>query len=137
MPDDVRVIIQVRSTPALAAASFGTTAATPALDVGEMAGVELDASFSPVPIPPRPSAEEAREAGFTMATRFTEAEPSTHVVRAAVSEDGLTQLLERAEEDPNVVGVFSDPRIEPIAVCPNGPVGTDLDVEQLLMVDEL
>jgi hypothetical protein len=137
MPDNVHVIIQVRSTPALAAASFATSAVTPALDIGEMEGVELDAGFSPVPIPPRPPAEVAYEAGFAMASSFTEAEPPTHVVRAAVSEDALGHLMEEAEKDPNVVGVFSDPRIEPIAVCPSRPVGTDLDVERLLMVDEL
>lgn len=35
------------------------------------------------------------------------------------------------------MGVFSDPRIQPIAVCPSGPLGTDLDVEELLLVEEL
>jgi subtilisin family serine protease len=35
------------------------------------------------------------------------------------------------------VGVFADPRIQPIAVCPNGPMGTDRDIEELLLVQEL
>jgi subtilisin family serine protease len=139
MPDKVRVIIQMRSTPALAAASFGATATAPALGAIDITGVELDASYSPVPVPERrPSAEASREASLAMTSDFMEGEPATHVVRAAVSEDAVPQLLERAEEDPNVVGVFADPRIEPIeAVCPSGPVGTDRDVERLLMVDEL
>jgi subtilisin family serine protease len=139
-PDQIRVIIQMRTTPALAAAAFGPVNAAPAVEIAEPPGVELDATFSPVPIPPKPSAEAAAEPGFGMAASFTETEPPTHVVRAAVLEDAWSDFLQRANNDENVVGVFGDPRIEAyesLAVCPTGPVGTDLDVEQLLLVEEL
>ena len=138
MPDHARVIIQMRPTPALAAASFGATATAPELDITRITGVELDAGFSPVPIPPRPSAQASQESSFAMASRDEEVEPSNLVVRAAVAESALAELLETAEADPSVVGVFADPMIQPIeAVCPRRPVGTDRDVERLLMVDEL
>jgi subtilisin family serine protease len=54
-----------------------------------------------------------------------------------VQSDALADFLSSADNDPDVVGVFADPRIQPIAVCPNGPLGSDLDVEQLLLVEEL
>jgi subtilisin family serine protease len=137
-PDLIRVIIQMRTTPALASAAFGPVNAAPALRITEPAGVELDPSYSPVPIPPKPSADAAAEPRFGMAASFTE--PPTHVVRAAVLEDAWSDFLERANNDETVVEVFGDPRVaamESLAVCPTRPVGTDLDVERLLMVEEL
>jgi hypothetical protein len=136
-PDLIRVIIQMRTTPALAAAAFGPVDAAPAVRIAEQSGVELDPNYSPVPIPPKPSADAA-EPSFGMATSFTE--PPTHVVRAAVLEDAWSDFLERANNDENVVQVFGDPRVaamESLAVCPRGPVGTDLDVARLLLVEEL
>src|SRR5215218_9246352 len=135
--DQVRVIIQMSTTPALAAASFGPVNAAPAVGIAEPAGVELDPTFSPVPIPPKPPAEAAAEPEFSMAANFSASEPPTHVIRAGVLEDAFSDFLERANNDENVVGVFADARIGPLAVNPRGPVGTDLDVEQLLMVEEL
>jgi subtilisin family serine protease len=62
----------------------------------------------------------------------------TYVVRATVNPDQVDQFIERARNDPQVAGVFGDPRIQAIGtVCPLGPVGTDEDVEELLLVDEL
>ena len=139
-PEQIRVIIQMRTTPALAAAAFGAIEAAPALGITEPAGVELDPTYSPVPVPPKPSAEAAAEPGFAMAASFTQTEPPTHVVRAAVQVDVWSDFLERANNDENVVGVFGDIGIaafESVAVCPTGPVGTDLDVERLLLVEEL
>jgi subtilisin family serine protease len=139
-PEQIRVIIQMRTTPALAAAAFGAIEAAPALEITEPSGVELDTTYSPVPVPPKPSGEGAAESGFGVAAAFTATEPPTHVVRAAVQVDAWSDFLERANNDDNVVGVFGDPGIaafESRAVCPTGPVGTDLDVERLLLVDEL
>ncbi len=138
-PEQIRVIIQMRTTPPLAAAAFGKINAAPAVAIAEPSGVELDPTYSPVPIPPKPSGEGA-ESGFGMAASFTTAEPPTHVVRAAVQVDAWSDFLERANNDENVVGVFGDIGIaayEAVAVCPTGPVGTDLDVERLLLVEEL
>jgi hypothetical protein len=139
-PEQIRVIIQMRTTPALAAAAFGAVNAAPAVEIAEPRGVELDRTYPPVPVPPRPPGEGAAEPGFGMAASFTESEPSTHVVRAAVQVDAWSDFLERANNDENVVGVFGDIGIaafESVAVCPTRPVGTDLDVERLLLVEEL
>jgi subtilisin family serine protease len=124
----------MRATPSLAAAAFGPVGAAPPIPaLSELPGIQFDAGFSPVPIPPRPKTS----AVFGMAAAFTESEPSTYVVRATVDEDALAGFLDRVKEHPSVVGVFADPRIQPIAVCPSGPIGTDLDVERLLLVEEL
>jgi hypothetical protein len=84
-PDQILVIIQMRTTPALAAAAFGPVDAAPAVGIAELPGVELDATFSPVPIPPKPPADAAAEPRFGMSATFIE--PPTHVVRAAVLQD--------------------------------------------------
>ena len=139
-PDQIRVIIQMRTSPALAAAAFGAVEAAPALGITESSGVELDSTYSPVPVPPRPSTETATEAGLGMAPSFTASDPPTHVVRASVQVDAWSEFLERANNDENVVGVFGDPAVaafESGAACPTGPMGTDLDIEGLLLVDEL
>ncbi len=82
MSDQVRVIVQVYATPAIAAASFGPVEAAPMLGIfSEVPEAELDTTYSPVPIPPRPASESG---ALGMATAFSEAEPATHVVRAAV-----------------------------------------------------
>jgi hypothetical protein len=135
MPEPVRVIVQMRATPSLAAASFGAVPAAPLLSISGAAGVQFDTTYSPVPIPPKRAGAAPGAPG--MAVAFTAAAPATYVVRASVQQSALADFVNRAQQDPNVVGVFSDPRIQPIAVCPAGPVGTDLDVERLLLVDEL
>ncbi len=137
MNETVRVMIQMRATPALSAAAFGPMAAAPETTMHNLPGVQFDAAFSPVPIPPRaitPSVEMA-SAGFTAA--FSTEEPASYVVRASVNSEVMDDFLVQASNDAQVVGVYADPHIQPIAVCPSGPVGTDLDVEQLLLVQEL
>ena len=132
MPEPVRVMIQMRSTPSLAAASFGPVAAASPLAISAVAGVQFDATFSPVPIPPKPTS-----GAVGLAAAFSASEPPTYIVRAAVQSEALPDFLNSADTDPDVVGVFADPRIQPIAVCPAGPIGTDRDIEQLLLVEEL
>jgi subtilisin family serine protease len=63
----------------------------------------------------------------------------SHVVRAEVDdEDSVDRLLDSVEDTTSpVVGAFADPHIEPVAVCPAGPVGTDRNIEELLLADEL
>lgn len=133
MSEPVRVIVQMRSTPSLAAAAFGPLAAAPASSLAAVPGVRFDANYSPVPIPPAPAAAGV---GF-MAMAATAGVP-TYVIRGAVQPDCVDDFLQQAAADPSVVGVFADARIQPIAsVCPSGPVGTDLDVETMLGVADL
>jgi subtilisin family serine protease len=131
MSELVRVIVQMRSTPSLAAAAFGPLAAAPATSLAALPGVRFDTKYSPVPIPP------SSAAGGFMAMAAAAGAP-TYVIRATVQPERVHDFLEQAAADPSVVGVFADARIQPIApVCPLGPVGTDLDVEELLGVADL
>lgn len=90
MSDSVRVMIQVRATPSLAAAAFGPVAAAPPVPgISELPGVQFAAGFSPVPIPPKPT-------GGAPAAAFTVSEPSTYVVRATVNNEALSNFLDQA-----------------------------------------
>lgn len=136
MNENVRVMLQMRSTPILAAASFGAFESAPNLGSSDAAfsGLELDTSFSPVPIP----LKETVDAGMSFAeATFSEESPATYVVRGSVPSEDIEKFLQSAEKNKNVVGVFADPKIEPIATCPSGPMGTTLDIERLLEVKEL
>src|SRR5262245_34453163 len=101
MADPVRVMIQMRSTPSLAAAAFGPVAGVPALGLADIAGVQVDAAFSPVPIPPRPAAGEAG-----MGAAFRTPGPASYVVRATVQAEALPALRNHADGNPDVVKVF-------------------------------
>jgi len=133
MSEPVRVIVQMRSTPSLAAASFGPFAAAPLSGLAAVPGVRFDAKYSPVPIPPVPTGGGA--AFFALAAAPA---AQTYVVRATVLSERLDDFLQQASADPSVVGVFADTRIQPIAaVCPVGRVGTDQDVADVLGVADL
>lgn len=133
MSEPVRVIVQMRPNPSIAAAAFGRLSTAPAVSLSTLPGVVFDSKYSPVPIPPAP-------AGGPAGLWAVAAGPgqSSYVMRASVQPDRVDDFLQQAAGDPEVLGVFADARIQPIApVCPVGPVGTDLDVENLLGVAEL
>ncbi|HEX2476846.1 MAG TPA: S8 family serine peptidase [Lacipirellulaceae bacterium] len=133
MAEPVRVIVQMRSTPSLAAASFGPLAAAPLSGLAAVPGVHFDANYSPVPIPPAPT-----DGGAAFLALAAAPAAQTYVVRATVQAERLDDFVQQAAADANVVGVFADVRIQPIAaVCPIGPVGTDQDVAALLGVADL
>jgi subtilisin family serine protease len=133
MPEPVRVIVQMRSTPSLAAASFGPLAAAPAPVLSAVPGVRFDTTYSPVPIPPVPA-----EGGAGFVAMAAAAGVPTYVLRASVQQERLDDFLQQSLADPTVVGVFADARIQAIApVCPAGPVGTDQDVADLLGLADL
>ena len=46
----IRVMIQVKSSSALAATAFGARS-TPQMSFAKVPGVEIDSGFSPVPVP--------------------------------------------------------------------------------------
>lgn len=135
-----RVMIQLRSTPALATTSFGFAAAAPQ---NLIPGVQLDPTFSPVPLPSLPAAggAEVMAEGVRAAAMSSPGTATTYLVRGAVAEGRAEELYEQAQADPNgvVAGVFADPQIQAVApVCPGSPPrGTDADVELLLALSEL
>jgi subtilisin family serine protease len=74
-----------------------------------------------------------------LAMVFPEGGQMSHVIRATVDDEkSVNRLLESVEDKASpIIGVFSDPRIDPVAVCPLGPVGTDTDIEELLLINRL
>lgn len=137
-PNHVRVMVQMHSTPALAAASYGPVASAPDPGFSGLGGILFDASYSPVPIPPRGTPASPGRRAVTMAAAFSAPAEPTYLVRASVHEEQMLKFLEHANKHPGVVGVYADPKIQAIGgICPTGPIGTDLDVAQLLLVEEL
>ena len=124
MADKIRVLVHMRHQEALSRAAMTAQAArVPALE--GIKGFTTDPSYSPVMIPHRQRRQrtEAREVGraFTFDTR---PEVSTYLLRGEVEDEAaLRRLTEEVEQDPNGIGVFSDPRISAIAVCPGSAVG--------------
>ncbi|MCK4475281.1 MAG: S8 family serine peptidase [Methanophagales archaeon] len=134
MPDKIRVLIQMRHTPELDAALTArrfSTSTVPSMDIPALL---VDESYTPVKLPNREPRERVgdMEVGrlFTFDAR---PEVSTYLIRGEVEDDtALNRLIENVKQDPKVVGVFSDPRISAIAVCPQNPVGSHEDVANLL-----
>jgi subtilisin family serine protease len=129
-----RLIIEMRFTDDLASMAMEAKrdpSVQPDIAVlPEFTGVTYDEEFPPTALPGRQSwlrAESIYEsAPFDL---VAEPEASTYVVRAEADENQIDNI--KAQED--VVGVFSDPIIEPFQVCSGSPaVGSDADVERLL-----
>ncbi len=134
-----RVLIQMKHTrelrKALTAASLSMDT-VPSLDIS---GFSLDESYSPAKLPYRTPREEIGETDvgrfFTFDAR---PEVSTYLIRGEVeNQETLDTLIKIVKDDPNGIGVFSDPLISAIAVCPENPVGDYKDVAKLLETDKL
>ncbi|GAA1769129.1 S8 family serine peptidase [Nonomuraea bangladeshensis] len=134
----MRVMIQLRPSPDLAAAvadpsSKVTTADVAAGLVAELPGVELDPAFAPVTVP-RPV---PRAGGDPL--------PLNRPLDVSLAPGDASVLLRGTIPDgepasgvalrPDVVGVFADPVVEPSPVpVGEAPVGDWHDVERLLGV---
>lgn len=140
MSEKRRVLIQMSYTrqlmTAMSAARLEPSNDVPTLDVR---GVSLDEGFTPVKLPKKSPREsvEAMEVGRLFAYDAG-VERSTYLIRGEVEDDAsLDRLVKRVEEDPNGVGVFSDPKISAIAVCPQNPVRNYEYVANLLETSKL
>jgi hypothetical protein len=137
--DKIRVLIQMRYSPELTAATRAKKLAAAVVPTLKMTGLSIDHSYTPVQLPKRSPREEvgAMEVG-RLFTFDSSPEASTYLVRGEVEDEAALKRLEKQiEKDPNVAGLFSDPRISAIAVCPSGPVGTHEDVENRLKTTTL
>jgi len=134
----IRVMIQMQADPLLTASSYGPIEAAPAVDIANVPGVQLDYNFAPVPLPPSPLPMAGSKSGANkLAEMYSAGEQSTYILRAAVAAESMENFRAKAKDDPRVVGIFSDPLIQPFAACPSGPVGTEADVATLLSVAKL
>ena len=140
MPDKkIRVLIQMRYTPELDVALTARRFSTSTVSSMDIPGLSVDESYTPVKLPNREPRDRVgdMEVGrlFTFDAR---PEVSTYLIRGEVEDDtALNRLIENVKQDPKGVGVFSDPRISAIAVCPQNPVGSNEDVANLLNTSTL
>lgn len=124
------VMVELRAEPRLAAAVDAIGFAATALP--GVAGLDMDTSFAPVPLPRLARGYE----GLAAADDGEEAEPvvASYIVRGEMDEEEVEQALQ--QED--VVGVFADVPIHPLLICPgSAPLGSDADVERLLCTTRL
>jgi subtilisin family serine protease len=138
----MRVVIQLRSSPATRAATRAAEAIPPEEALSgrlAAAGLVLDQTFGPVALPGvRLEAEEdGRMLAMGAPLDFTH--DATTLVRGVIPDDDAQQgVLVAATADPAVLGVFSDPAIERCLTCGGDPaVGTSDDVARLLNADQL
>lgn len=138
MSEKIRVLVRMAHTPEINKAMSSPRASSAPFLEG-VDGFKMDTGFSPVQVPKktqRPKAE-ARSTGrlFSFDTR---PDQSTYLIRGEVENDeALERLIATVEKDVNGVGVYSDPRISAIAVCPSNPIGSHTDVENRLRVTDL
>src|SRR5690606_33401512 len=137
----MRVLIQLRPSPDLVAAVAdpGQTAST--ADVADgLPRVELDTGFTPVALPRPVPATGGDPLSLNQPLRFSmAAEDASVLVRGTISDDDVaTRVSLLPGLRPDVVGLFSDPVIEPCRVCGGGgPAGPWREVERLLDVAQL
>ncbi len=101
---------------------------------------KMDTDFGTVPILQVVQTNMGMDTGrFDVENQFDLASKSdTVIVRGEINENDLEKFESEMAKNSNVVGVYADVAIEPQLVCPgSGPVGTHVDVENLLCVSKM
>lgn len=140
----MKVMVELRTSPgahiaAMAATPAGASGVTAALSQA-VPGLTIDAGFPPVQIPQVRTIAGAAPSSVAQASIFSFApQQSTYLVRGTIPDgDAQTAALQAATSHPDVVGIFSDPLIEPSIVCPGDPgIGNSLDVARLVSAAQL
>jgi subtilisin family serine protease len=97
-------------------------------------GVTLDAAFGSVQLSGQTNNSPANSIFDTSSIGFDDTPTaSTYLVRGEMDDSNYDKALKAN----NVVAIYSDPTIESFAVCPEGPIGNDTDVERLLCVERM
>ena len=134
MSNKIRVLIQMKYTQQISMAAVKKIFSVESVKTIDYDGVLLDERFVPIKVPKRVSKKHIRatEVG-SMFTYDFKPEVSSYLVRAEVEDDGaLYNLNEKTKEDPNVIGIFSDPVISTVVDCSYNTVGDHEDVANLL-----
>lgn len=132
----MRVMVQLRSSPQTRRA-LGTRAPSAAMATRiERAtpGFRPDPEYEPVEIPtPQPAEPGANPYDLRQPLSFSfRPDAVTHVVRGEIPDANLPEAVSALmAADADVVGVFSDPVIEP-SICPKRAIGTHQDVANAL-----
>jgi hypothetical protein len=127
-----KMMVQLRYNPQIAMHSSTTPHARfDAAGAVGIPGLNIDASYAPVPLRTLGQRQPSNDPNDLSARLEFKLAPdsTTYIVRADIEEETIDEIRAR----PEVVGVFSDPVIEPCLICPGSlPLGTDHDVESLL-----
>jgi len=142
MMGNVRVIVELATQSQVAAAGFAmggvTMEAAPAI-----AGLEIDPTFEPVPLPRLVKVERLESFSLGVAEEdvqmAADGEPVVPVVESYIVRGEMDEeAAEALREDERVIGVYADVAIQPTLICPGSPpLGSDADVERLLCASRL
>jgi subtilisin family serine protease len=137
----MRVLLQIRPSPEITSAVIDSPSKQTVTDVaGDLPGVELDTSYSPIAMPmPLPRPEDGDPLSLRQPLTFSmEPDMASVLVRGELADDELgSRLPMLTARYPQIVGVFADPAIESLPNCPDHPVGKWEDVAQQLRVTDL
>jgi hypothetical protein len=130
------MIVELRYSPAVAAVASTEPRGFEVAATVSIPGVDIDPSYAPVPLRQLMPAPPSGDPTDLRVPRVLNLAPAsmTFIVRAEIEENDV----DRVRQLPQVVGVFSDPPIEPCIICPGSmPLGTHLDVEALLCTSNM
>lgn len=132
----MRVLVQLRPSPRTRRALAARTPGAELAGTFERATTAFrpDPDYEPVAIPdPQPPEPGANRFDLRQPLSFSFAPDAvTHVVRGEIPDADLPAAIPALmAADPDVVGVFSDPVIEP-SICPKRAIGTHEDVAKRL-----
>jgi subtilisin family serine protease len=128
----MRVLIQLR--PSAAAGARTVAAALAGRVERAVPGIALDPEYEPVEIPaPQPPEPGASPYDLRQPLSFSfRRDTVTRVVRGEIRDANVPETVSALmAADPDVVGVFSDPVIEP-SICPQRAIGSHQDVARNL-----
>lgn len=135
------VMIELKHTPSLEALTAAPSSAAMTLDmaVPQLAGVNIDPTFTAVQLPHLVVSPVATFDPFdTEEPLSPDLTPqySTYLVRGQIADDTEADYT-TATRNPNVVGIYADPQIEVCPVCPGSPpLDTDATVAQRIGVPQ-
>jgi hypothetical protein len=139
------VIIEVFYNQAVADFSVSSMAGMPTTTtvsevVPQLPGLQIDSTFAPVAIPTEnfSGLTAAPTLGSEALMDLDSPNNTSYIVRGEVEEGDLDNLLNAAQANSQIAGVYADVRIEVCPICPGDPPkGSDAHVEKLLCVDRL
>lgn len=139
------VMVEVLQSAAIADLAASSMMGMPmALTVNEVVpqlpGLQIDPTFAPVAIPTVefPGLAATPASGLATLADLDSPTYTSYIVRGQVEERDIDNLVNAAQGNSQIVGVYADPTIEVCPICPGDPAkGSATDVERLLCVERL
>jgi subtilisin family serine protease len=139
------VIVEVLQTQAIAdfaASSMAGMPMTLAVSevVPELPGLQIDSTFAPVAVPTAefPGLTGAPTLSLEALADLDSPTYTSYIVRGQVEEQDIDNLVNAAQANSQITGIYADVTIEVCPICPGDPPkGSTADVEKLLCVERL